>query len=284
MKNPDFYLLSDSSIICSYLVSQWIDTFSDRPGFQGILLKEELQSESTIQARKEFHTQYCGQKKLTPEGNKALIELYPDLDRTEQAMIKTYGVAPYPASGHPKTIFLGNNVNSKKTKEWLREIAQKSPPFVFVCMTQILKEWWIELTQSQIINAHTAVLPYARGMYAIENMAILGDINQFRKAAGITIHYVDKGVDTGNIILAQRIIDPFQFESIWDLKAYTYLLEFDLYIKVAQAIFADTQTLPAGICQNPALQGPNFRIKNFTREKQLQAEKNYLLMKEKQNL
>lgn len=278
-KNRNFYLLSDSSIICSYLVSQWVDTFRNAPGFQGVLLKEEVQPESVIQARKAFHTQYAGHKKLTNEGERSLIDLYPNLDRTERAMIENYGVAPYPASGSPKTTFLGENVNGQPTKEWLKELVKDSPPFIFVCMTQILKHWWIEMTQSQIINIHSAVLPYDRGMYAIENMAIIGDINQFRKAAGITIHYLDNGVDTGNIILAQRIIDPFQFDSIWELKAYSYILEFNLYVKTAQEILFDPQTRPAGICQNPALQGPNFRIKDFTQEKQLQAEQGYLLMK-----
>jgi phosphoribosylglycinamide formyltransferase-1 len=159
------------------------------------------------------------------------------------------------------------------------EASKESPPMIFVCATQILKSWWIEMTQSQLFNCHTAVLPYARGMYAIENIAILQDINQFRRSAGTTIHYVDSGVDTGAIIKAQRIIDPFQFNSIWDLKAYTYVMEFDLYVKTAQEILFDSQTLPAGIYPNPELLGPNFRIKDFTPEKQTQAEQSYLLMK-----
>ncbi|MGK7902298.1 MAG: formyltransferase family protein [Hormoscilla sp.] len=135
------------------------------------------------------------------------------------------------------------------------------------------------MTQSQLFNCHSAILPYGRGMYSIENIAIFEDVKKFREAVGITIHYIDEGVDTGPIIRSQRIIDPFQFDSIWDLKAYSYLLEFDLYVKTAQEILADSQTIPAGIYPNPELQGPNYRMKDLTLERQRQAEKSYLLMK-----
>ena len=50
-------------------------------------------------------------------------------------------------------------------------------------------------------------------------------------------------------------------------------------VKTAQEILVDRQTLPAGIYPNPKLQEPNFRIKDFTPEKQRQAEQSYLLMK-----
>ncbi|NES69686.1 MAG: hypothetical protein F6K24_32965 [Okeania sp. SIO2D1] len=73
-----------------------------------------------------------------------------------------------------------------------------------------------------MVNCHSAVLPYARGMHCIENLAIYKNINQFRQAAGVTIHYVDEGVDTGSIIRTERIVDPFCFNSIWDLKGYIY--------------------------------------------------------------
>lgn len=282
MKIKHFYLLVDTSIICSYLVSQWIKTFTNFPGFKGVLVKEKKPPESILQARKSFHSQYYGQKKLSSKADQILVNLYPEADRTEYAMIENYGVAPYSATGYTKTIFLGDNLNGTYAQEWLKETSKKSPPFLFVSVSQILKPWWIEMTQSQLFNCHTAVLPYARGMYAIENMAILQNIDQFRKSAGITIHYIDKGVDTGAIIKVQRIIDPFQFESIWDLKAYSYFLESNLYTQTAQEILLDTQTYPAGIFPDPQLQGPNFRTNQFTPEKQVQAEKAYLLMKQNQ--
>ncbi len=57
------------------------------------------------------------------------------------------------------------------------------------------------------------------------------------------------------------------------------MLGFDLYVKTAQDILANSETIQVGISPNPELLGPNFLIKDFTPEKQIQAEKSYLSMK-----
>lgn len=279
MPQKNFYLLIDSSIICSYLVEKWIKCFENRPGFQGILVKEEVQSEKLVEARKFFHKKYASHKQLTEEVYQEITDLYPELDLTEKAMIAQYGVSNYSTTEHPQTIFLGDNLNGEYAKNWLMEAARDSPPFIFCSVSQILKSWWIELTKSQLFNCHTAVLPYARGLHSIENMAILKDINKFQQAVGFTIHYIDEGVDTGSIIRAQKIVDPFNFNSIWELKGYTYVKEFELFVQTAQEILGNNGIIPAGISVDPKLLGPNFRAKNFTPEKQKQAEEAYLAMK-----
>ncbi|OZH52299.1 hypothetical protein AFK68_25290 [Hydrocoleum sp. CS-953] len=86
------------------------------PEFQGILVKEEVQSNKVITERKKIHQKYFGQKHLTDEVYKLLIDLYPILERTERAMIERYGVSQYSISEHSQTIFLGNNLNGKKER------------------------------------------------------------------------------------------------------------------------------------------------------------------------
>ncbi|NES66295.1 MAG: hypothetical protein F6K24_14025, partial [Okeania sp. SIO2D1] len=44
-------------------------------------------------------------------------------------------------------------------------------------------------------------------------------------------------------------------------------------------ILSNNETIPAGVVPDPKLLGPNFRLKNFTPEKQIQAENGYLWMK-----
>ncbi len=279
MGSKNFYLLSDSSLICSYLSSMWIEAFSSAVEFQGILLKEEPPSIRVLEARKEFHANYTAQKPSGDEFYQKLATAYKPPTQTECAMIEAYGIPKHSTTGYHKTIFLGNNLNGDHAKKWLLEVSKKCTPSIFVCTSQILKPWWIEITQSQIFNCHSAVLPYARGMYSIENMAIRGDITEFRQAAGTTVHYLDQGVDTGPIIASRRILDPFKFDSIWALKAYSCMLGFELYTKVANDILTNDQTVPVGIVPNPELKGPNFRTKEFTLEKQKQAEEAYLWMK-----
>lgn len=280
MLTKEFYLLTDTSIICSYLVSKWIDHFKDFPNFRGILVKEEQPSAASLQKRKLFHAEHVGKKQLTARMYKEIISLYPGMDETEHNMISLFGISRYSTTEYAKTFFLGSNVNETGVKNRLVERNPTSSPFIFTCITQILKPWWIGISSGQLFNVHSAVLPYARGLYAIENLAALRDIDTFTAAVGFTIHYVDEGIDTGPIIRAERIIRPFQFNSIWALKGCIYMTEFEAYIKTAQDILSNEQTIPAGITPNPSLRGPNFLSRNFTPDKRKQAKDGYLAMKE----
>ena len=279
MLNKEFYLMTDSTIGCCYLVSKWIDNFGELQNFQGILIRDNIPSAQIQQEKKSFHKKYAGQKNITNEIHKKILELYPDFDETHKAMIAMFGIPKTSTIEYPKTIFLGRNINGKYPKNWLMETCKYSEPLFFTTVCKILKPWWIEIAKSQIMNVHSAVLPYARGLYAIENLAALKDIHQFRKAVGSTIHYIDAGVDTGPIIRVERIVDPFHFNSIWELKGYVYMNGFDLYVNTAKDILSSKETIPVGVVHDPKLRGPNFQRKDFTLEKRRQAEEGYLSMK-----
>ena len=279
MFNKEFYLLTYSNISSCYLVSKWIDNFSGLQNFQGILLREDMPSAQIQQEKKLFHKKYAGQKKITDEIYEKILELYPDCSDTEKAMIARFGIPQYSTIEYPKTIFLGSDINGKYARNWLRETCKDSPPFLFTSVCKLLKPWWIEIAKSQVLNVHSAVLPYARGLYAIENLAALKDIHEFRKAVGSTIQYIDAGIDTGPIIRVERIVDPFHFNSIWELKGYVYMNGFDLYVNTAKDILSSKETIPVGVVHDPKLRGPNFQRKDFTLEKRRQAEEGYLSMK-----
>ncbi|NEP42262.1 MAG: hypothetical protein F6K35_24800, partial [Okeania sp. SIO2H7] len=93
MLKKNFYLLTETSIICSYLVSKWINKFAELPTFRGILVKEDRPSANIIQERKLFHAEYAGKKQLTDEISEKLVRLYPELDETEKAMINLFGIS-----------------------------------------------------------------------------------------------------------------------------------------------------------------------------------------------
>lgn len=112
-----FYFLIGTSIICSYLVSKWVYAFGDLSEFQGVIVNEDPQPENLIKARQDFHERYFSVNHLTGESYQALAELYPSLDRTEQAIIEDYGVAKYSATGYQKTIFIGDNLNGSRAKK-----------------------------------------------------------------------------------------------------------------------------------------------------------------------
>lgn len=61
----------------------------------------------------------------------------------------------------------------------------------------ILEEQFLDLFPRGCLNLHPALLPYNRGQYPNVWSIVEGT------PAGVTLHYIDKGVDTGDII-AQR--------------------------------------------------------------------------------
>ncbi len=68
--------------------------------------------------------------------------------------------------------------------------------FVSMSFNQIFRDELINLTPYKIINCHAGKLPFYRGRNIL-NWALINDEKEF----GITIHYVDEGIDTGDIIL-----------------------------------------------------------------------------------
>ena len=72
-----------------------------------------------------------------------------------------------------------------------------------VSPTQIFKEDLINLPKYGCINIHTAKLPKYRGLYPTYWAMACGE-----KIVGISIHYIEKGIDTGKIILQDEVEIP----------------------------------------------------------------------------
>ena len=86
------------------------------------------------------------------------------------------------------------NVNSD---EFLSEIERhECDILVSMSFNQIFKKEIINLTEKKIINCHAGKLPFYRGRNVI-NWALINDEKEY----GVTVHYVDEGIDTGDIIL-----------------------------------------------------------------------------------
>lgn len=66
---------------------------------------------------------------------------------------------------------------------------------------QILKKDIINLPKKGCINTHASLLPKYRGRAPL-NWAILNG----EKEVGVTVHYIEEGIDTGDIIIQEKII------------------------------------------------------------------------------
>lgn len=88
--------------------------------------------------------------------------------------------------------------------------------FVSMSFNQIFKSTAISLPLLGTINCHAGKLPFYRGRNIL-NWALINDEKEF----GITVHYVDEGIDTGDIILQKtyRITDDDDYCTLLD-RAY----------------------------------------------------------------
>lgn len=89
------------------------------------------------------------------------------------------------------------NINSTDFIKYVKNF--ECDLFVSMSFNQIFGHEIINLPLLKTINCHAGKLPFYRGRNIL-NWALINDENEF----GITVHYVDEGIDTGDIIL-QRI-------------------------------------------------------------------------------
>ncbi|KAA2254630.1 hypothetical protein F0L68_29815 [Solihabitans fulvus] len=276
-----YFLMTENTFHASYLVTKWIDTFAGSPGNAGVVLREAPLSAELRRARAEFHRQHQGRRELTSQAWRDLEQLYPGLSETERAMVAAFGVPAHTVAEEPNTVFIGRKANDASVKEWLADqCSGPVKPFFFIFLDRMLAPWWIDLTGSRIINAHSAVLPIARGAHAIEQIAAAQDVKRFSASVGATAHYVDTGVDSGPIVAGARFNDPFQFDSIWDCKAHLFMLAFDVLANVAKQLTERPSISPLGIVPDLTGSCRDFKFAEFTEERRRQAELGYLAMRE----
>jgi methionyl-tRNA formyltransferase len=95
-------------------------------------------------------------------------------------------------------------------------VPYKCDLFVSMSFNQIFKSNLINLPPLKVVNCHAGKLPFYRGRNVL-NWVLINDESEF----GITVHYIDQGIDTGDIILQRTFkIDDTDNYSTLLLKAY----------------------------------------------------------------
>jgi len=91
---------------------------------------------------------------------------------------------------------LVKNLNSFRS---INALKQSNPDAVLYAGGGIVKSSFIEAAKHNIVNNHSGPLPEVRGMNAVEWSILLGH------EPSITIHMIDRGIDTGKIISRKRL-------------------------------------------------------------------------------
>lgn len=123
------------------------------------------------------------------------------------------------------------NVNSE---EFFRLIdLYECDLFVSMSFNQIFKNRLINTPSLGSINCHAGMLPFYRGRNVL-NWVLINDEKEF----GITVHYIDEGIDTGDIIIQQSY-------EITDQDDYSTLLQ-KAYSECASILFQSIKNLQSG--------------------------------------
>lgn len=125
-------------------------------------------------------------------------------------------------------------LGTKNINENIKEIKQVNPDLIFsVYFDQIFKKTIIDIPPKGIINLHFGLPEYYRGCYPTTWAIINGEL-----LTGTTLHYVNEGIDTGDII-AERFIEICENYTGKDLYNICTEVSFELFKNTLPLIIND---------------------------------------------
>lgn len=123
------------------------------------------------------------------------VLIVPVLKRLSRLRIEElqnrYGLTDAPIDG--EGVIVVPSVNSDEARQALRDAV---PDVVVINGTRIIGEKTLSSVDAPFVNAHHGITPLYRGIHG--GYWALADRRP--ELVGTTIHYVDRGIDTGNII------------------------------------------------------------------------------------
>ena len=137
-----------------------------------------------------------------------------------------------------KKLALENNIKvfqPIKIKEEYQEILDLNPDIIITCAYgQIIPKEILDYPKYGCINVHASLLPKYRGGAPIHKAIIDGE-----EKTGITIMYMDEGMDTGDII-SQESIDILNSDNLESIHDKLSVLGTKLLLETLPSIFNDT--------------------------------------------
>ncbi len=107
-----------------------------------------------------------------------------------------------------------SSINSEEGKKLLKSL---NPDIVVIVTTRILSKKTLQSVNAKFINIHSGITPKYRGLHG----AYWSLINKDKENCGVTVHLVDEGIDTGNILYQDLITDIITPKD--NFMTYTYL-------------------------------------------------------------
>jgi phosphoribosylglycinamide formyltransferase 1 len=121
------------------------------------------------------------------------------LDRARKAGVET---AVFAASEHD-----GRRERDEALGDWIEQ--READLVVLAGYMQLLSPEFVARFRNRVINVHPALLPAFPGIDAVQQA-----IDHGSKITGVTVHFVDEGVDSGPIIMQRPV--PIASSRDWD--------------------------------------------------------------------
>lgn len=166
-------------------------------------------------------------KKILGDSSFSIQFICARFDKPDQVLLEM-------ASDAGIMFLVHQNINSE---DFLSKISGLNcDAYVSMSFNQIFKSVIINQTPLGIINCHAGRLPFYRGRNVLNWVLINGE-----REFGVTVHYVDEGIDTGDIIAQETY-------PISDLDDYSSLLE-RAYLYCSDLLYRSLKLLNDGSAQ-----------------------------------
>jgi len=152
------------------------------------------------------------------------------------------------------------NVNQEDSVEFIKNSA---PELIVVFGTSLIKKDIMGIPEKAIINVHTGLSPYYRG----GQCAFWCLYNDEPEYIGVTVHYLDEGIDSGDIIIQGRPKIE-EGDCVTSIECKLAILATQLLIKAIKQIEEDKAK---GVPRTT--KGKFYLSKAFTLDKRLALEK-----------
>jgi phosphoribosylglycinamide formyltransferase-1 len=139
------------------------------------------------------------------------------------------------AAGLPAAVFELGDYRSREDRDkamadWLA--SHGVDLVVLAGYMHLLRPCFLERFPGRVINVHPALLPQFPGAHAIEEALAAGV-----PVTGATVHYVDEGIDTGDVIV-QREVPVRHGDTVETLRARIQAVEHELLPAVVRELCA----------------------------------------------
>jgi phosphoribosylglycinamide formyltransferase 1 len=151
-------------------------------------------------------------------------------DKPAARALERARAANVPASVFPADEYGDRAVRDRAITAWLKQ--QDTELVVLAGYMQLLSPEFLHAFGGRVINVHPALLPAFPGLHAVEQALAYGV-----KVFGITIHFVDEGIDSGPVILQQAVELP-QARTVEDVMRTLQPLEHELLPEAVRLIAA----------------------------------------------